>query len=62
MSTVPSAATVSRLEKVAVDNGFDRELDREGGWLCFARSQAPVRLRLTRRPPGLRCQRAALVR
>ena len=38
MSTVPSAATVSRLEKVAVDNGFDRELGREGGWLCFASS------------------------
>ena len=47
MSTVPSAATVSRLEKVAVDNGFDRELGREGGWLCFASSQASVRLWLT---------------
>ena len=47
MSIVPSAATVSRLEKVAVDNGFDRELGREGGWLCFASSQAPVRLWLT---------------
>ena len=47
MSTVPSAATVGRLEKVAVDNGFDPELGREGGWLCFASSQAPVRLWLT---------------
>ena len=41
MSTVPSAATVSRLEKVAVDNGFNRELGRKGGWLGFASSQAP---------------------
>ncbi len=47
MSAVPSAATVSRLEKVAVDNGFDRELGTEGGWLCFASSQAPMRLWLT---------------
>jgi hypothetical protein len=36
--------TVSRLEKAAVDNGFDRELPHEVGWLRFASTQCPLRL------------------
>ena len=57
MSTVPSASTVSRLEKVAVDNGFDRELGREGGWLCFASSPRGGLV-----PPNLRKAHHALDR
>jgi hypothetical protein len=38
------AATVSRIEKAAVDNGFDRELPAEDGWLGFASTQAPLRI------------------
>jgi len=41
----PVAAT--RLEKVAVDNGFDRELPGAGAWLAFASTQATLRLWLT---------------
>ena len=40
-------ATATRLEKVAVDNGFDQELPRAGAWLAFASSRAPLRLWLT---------------
>jgi putative restriction endonuclease len=40
-------ATVTRLEKVAVDNGFDREMPPEGAWLAFASTQAPLLLWLT---------------
>lgn len=47
MNAAPSAATASRLEKMAVDNGFDRELGIDGGWLGFASTQAPMRLWLT---------------
>ncbi|CAE6861066.1 hypothetical protein R69746_07817 [Paraburkholderia aspalathi] len=35
---------VSRLEKVAADNGFDHELEREGDWLVFASTQCPLRV------------------
>lgn len=42
-----SPATVTRLEKVALDNGFDQELPREGEWLGFASTQAPLRLWLS---------------
>ena len=42
-----TAATATRLEKAAVDNGFDQELPGEPGWLGFASSQAPLRLWLT---------------
>lgn len=38
----PSAATFTLLEKLAVDNGFDRELPREGEWLAFASTQSPL--------------------
>lgn len=34
----------SRIEKAAVDNGFDQELPREGGWLSFASTQCPLRI------------------
>lgn len=39
---VPAIATL--LDKSAVDNGFDRELPREGNWLAYASTQAPLRL------------------
>lgn len=39
-----SPATVTRLEKAAVDNGFDQELPRVGDWLAFASTQAPLQL------------------
>jgi putative restriction endonuclease len=42
---MPAIATL--LEKVAVDNGFDRELPREGNWLAYASTQAPLRLWLS---------------
>jgi putative restriction endonuclease len=42
-----SPATLTRLEKAAVDNGFDQELPREGGWRGFASTQAPLRIWLT---------------
>jgi hypothetical protein len=47
MTSALSPATITRLEKLAVDNGFDRELPREGDWLSFASTQAPLRLWLT---------------
>jgi hypothetical protein len=42
-----SPTTITRLEKVAVDNGFDQELSSEGNWLGFASTQAPLRLWLS---------------
>jgi hypothetical protein len=42
-----AAAIATLLEKVAVDNGFDRELPREGHWLAYASTQAPLRLWLS---------------
>lgn len=47
MPAVLTAATITRLEKVAADNGFDLELAREGDWLAFASTQAPLRIWLT---------------
>lgn len=40
-------ATATRLEKAAVDNGFDQELHAPDGWLGFASTQAPLRIWLT---------------
>ena len=37
-----SSVVVSRLEKAAVDNGFDRELQTVGGWQAFASKQCPL--------------------
>jgi putative restriction endonuclease len=42
MSLAPVIA--SRLEKAAVDNGFDHELPNDGDWLCFASTQCPLRI------------------
>ncbi|HJV26310.1 MAG TPA: HNH endonuclease [Aromatoleum sp.] len=39
-----SPIIVSRLEKAASDNGFDQEIEREGGWLVFASTQSPLRV------------------
>ena len=41
------AATITRLEKAAVDNGFDRQLSVVGAWLPFASTQAPLQIWLT---------------
>lgn len=42
-----SPATATRLEKAAIDNGFDQELPAPKGWLSFASTQAPLRIWLT---------------
>ena len=42
-----SPATVTRLEKVAVDNGFDQDLPRVGDWLGFSSTLAPLRVWLS---------------
>lgn len=47
MTSPLSPATITRLEKAAVDNGFDLELPRRGDWLGFASTQAPLRLWLS---------------
>jgi putative restriction endonuclease len=47
MSGTLPTATATRLEKVAVDNGFDQEQPRDGMWLAFGSTQAPLRLWLT---------------
>jgi len=44
--TLPPA-TVTRLEKAAVDNGFDRDLGREGEWRHFTSSFAPLHVWLS---------------
>jgi putative restriction endonuclease len=47
MTLGPSAATLTLLEKLAVDNGFDRELPHEHEWLAFASTQSPLRIWLS---------------
>jgi len=47
MTTNLSPSIVTRLEKVATDNGFDRGLPPEIGWLSFASTQAPLGIWLT---------------
>lgn len=42
-----SAVTVTRFEKAAADNGFDHELQRDGDWLRFGSSHAPLEVWLT---------------
>jgi hypothetical protein len=42
-----SPATATRLEKAAIDNGFDQGLPCDAGWLGFASTQAPPRIWLT---------------
>jgi len=46
------AVTVTRLEKAAADNGFDHELAREGDWLRFGSSHAPLEVWLTASDEG----------
>jgi putative restriction endonuclease len=47
-------AVATRLEKVAVDNGFDVDLGRVGPWLSFGSTQAPLHIWLTA-PDDLLC-------
>ena len=42
-----AAVTITRLEKVATDNGFDLELEHTGDWLSFGSSQTSMRIWLT---------------
>jgi hypothetical protein len=44
VTTALSPVIASRLEKAAVDNGFDQELPRDGDWLGFASTQCPLRV------------------
>ena len=37
----------TRLEKAAIDNGFDEDLPRERDWLAYASTHAPVSVWLT---------------
>lgn len=42
-----SPVMVTRLEKLAMDSGFDKQLPRQGQWLAFASTQAPLRIWLS---------------
>ena len=42
-----TAVTITRLEKVATDNGFDLDLERAADWLCFGSSQTSMHIWLT---------------
>lgn len=43
MSAAPAASgTATRLEKAAIDNGFDRELGPIGEWLAYGSTHAPL--------------------
>jgi len=44
VTTAISPVIASRLEKAAVDNGFDQEVPREGDWLGFSSTQSPLRI------------------
>ena len=44
MTTSLSPVIASHLEKTAVDNGFDRELPRQGDWLVYASTQCPLQI------------------
>lgn len=44
MPAILSAVIASRLEKAAVDNGFDREVAATGAWLGFASTQCSLRI------------------
>jgi hypothetical protein len=41
---VPAPLIVTRLEKAALDNGFDLALPPEGDWLVFASTRCPLRV------------------
>jgi putative restriction endonuclease len=42
MASPLSSVITSRLEKAAVDNGFERELPAVSEWLAFASTQCPL--------------------
>ena len=42
-----AAVTITRLEKVATDNGFDLDQEHTADWLCFGSSQTSMRIWLT---------------
>lgn len=42
-----SPVVATRLEKVAIDNGFDQEVPGPEGWLAFASTRAPLRIWLS---------------
>ena len=44
---MPTAVTVTRLEKVATDNGFDLQRERAVDWLSFDSTQTSMRIWLT---------------
>jgi hypothetical protein len=50
-----SSVILSRLEKAAVDNGFDQELAGDHAWLGFASTQCSLRVWLTRLDGGVYC-------
>jgi putative restriction endonuclease len=50
-----SSAVLSRIEKAAVDNGFDRELAGDDAWLGFASTQCSLRVWLTLLDGGAYC-------
>lgn len=43
--------TIVRLEKAAIDNGFDRALERVGDWHPFESTHAPLKVWLSRLTP-----------
>jgi putative restriction endonuclease len=47
MRPVLSPVITSRLEKAAIDNGFDRECALVDGWLSFASTQCPMQIWLS---------------
>jgi hypothetical protein len=42
-----TSATITRLEKAAVDNGFDQECPHVGEWIAYSSTQAPLKIWLT---------------
>ena len=44
---MPSAVTITRLEKAAADNGFDLGPERTADWLAFGSSQTSMRIWIT---------------
>lgn len=50
MSLQPATAT--RLEKAAIDNGFDQELTRIGDCLTYGSTHAPLTIWLTAQDDG----------
>lgn len=44
MTTPLSPIVTSRLEKAAIDNGFDQDLPPDGNWIAFASTQCPLKI------------------